>query len=174
MNYSDRPVKDDDQYRLKRYEDLRAAADYVTRAFARQPSVKRIALFGSVASPPTIEPGGRWRGHIHEPKDVDVAVWLDPVGDLDRLRKLSAQALRRLWEEQERGVAHHQVDIFIFDAKGKYVGRLCRFNQCPKHKPECRVPGCGDVPFLRQHEGFEFDAARSLRQDRVLVLFERP
>jgi hypothetical protein len=105
----------------------------VTRAFEEQPSVKRIALFGSVASPPTIEPCGRWRGHIHEPKDVDLAVWLDPVGDLD----------------------------------------LCGFNQCPKHKPECRVPGCGEVPFLRHHEGFEFDAARSLRPDRVLVLFER-
>ena len=37
------------------------------------------------------------------------------------------------------GVAHHQVDGFLVDATtGNYLGRLCCFNQCPKHKPELR------------------------------------
>ena len=167
------PISGEDHYTLKRYEVFRAAADYVASAFAEHPAVKRIALIGSVASAPTIEPGRRRSGQIHEPKDVDLAVWLNPISDLDRLRKRAAQALRRLWQESELGVAHHQVDIFVFDAASKYVGRLCRFNQCPKHKPECRVHGCGEVPFLQQHDGFRFDTGESLRPDRIVVLFER-
>src|SRR5439155_27083952 len=128
------PLKDNDYFTLKRYQDFRAAAEYVAEALAPQPAVRRIVLFGSVASAPRLA-GRRGRGQFHEPKDVDLAVWLDGATDIDRLRKLSAQALRRLWHEKQIGVAHHQVDIFLFDAMGKYVGRLCHFNQCPKHKP---------------------------------------
>jgi hypothetical protein len=164
---------DDDRYTLRRYEDFHAAAGYVAEAFARVPPVRRVALFGSVASPPRIE-SGRWRrGHIHEPKDVDLAVWLDDVVDLDSLRKLSAEALNRLWHDKEIGVAHHQVDIFLLDAAGKYLGRLCHFNQCPKHKPQCRAEGCGNLPFLQQHEGFTFDRAASLDPARIEILYER-
>lgn len=36
----------------------------------------------------------------------------------------------------------------------RHLGRICRFNACPKGKPECREPGCGAVPFNRQVEGF--------------------
>jgi predicted nucleotidyltransferase len=163
----------DDYYTLKRYEAFEAAADCVAGALAAQQSVRRIALFGSIASGPRSESGRKRRGVLHDPKDVDLAVWLDHVGDLDDLRKLSAKALQRLWHEKEFGVAHHQVDIFLLDAKGKYVGRLCHFNQCPKHKPECRAARCGDVPFLQQHDAFAFDATDSLRPDRIRVLFER-
>lgn len=53
-----------------------------------------------------------------------MAVWLDGVADLDHLRKLSAQALNRLWHDNEVGVAHHQVDIFLFDATSVSSGRL--------------------------------------------------
>jgi len=163
----------DDYYTLKRYEAFGAAADYVAGALASHPAVIRVALFGSVASEPRRESDRRWRRLVHEPKDVDLTVWLDRVGGLDNLRRLSAQALQRLWHEKEFGVAHHQVDIFLLDAKGKYVGRLCRFNQCPKHKPESRAARCGDVPFLQQHDDFAFDFTDLLRPDRIRVLFER-
>jgi len=163
----------DDYYTLKRYEAFRAAADYVAGALAAQPSVRRVALFGSVASEPSSESGRRRGGLLHEPKDVDLAVWLDRVGDLDTLRRLSAKALQRLWHEKELGVAHHQVDIFLLDATGRYVGRLCHFNHCPKHKPACQVERCGEVPFLQQHDAFDFDVTHSLRCDRIRVLFER-
>jgi Protein kinase domain len=166
-------LNDDDRYTLRRYAGFRAAAGYVAEAFARVPTVRRIALFGSVASSPRIESGRRRHGYLHEPKDVDLAVWLDDVVDLDRLRKLSAQALNRLWHDKEMGVAHHQIDIFLVDATGKYLGRLCHFSQCPKHKPQCRAEGCGKVPFLQQHDGFVFDSAESLHPARILVLYER-
>jgi hypothetical protein len=137
------PLSDDHYYTLKRYEAFQAAAEYVARAFEGQPSVRRVALFGSVASTPTVETSRRRNVHLHEPKDTDLAVWLDPVTGLNELRKLSANVLQRLWQEKELGVAHHQVDIFLFDATGTYIGRLCHFNECPKHKPECRVHRCG-------------------------------
>jgi hypothetical protein len=107
-----------------------------------------------------------------EPKDVDLAVWLDGVTDLDALRKLTAQALNRLWQDKEMGVAHHQVDIFLLDGSGKYLGRLCHFNQCPKHKPQCRAEGCGRVPFLQQHDGFVLDPD-ALAPERLQILYGR-
>src|SRR6266508_635004 len=103
---------------MKRLRQLRTMSP---EHWASHPAVIRIALFGSVASEPRRESDRRRRGLVHEPKDVDLAVWLDRVGDLDDLRRLSARALQRLWHEKEFGVAHHQVDIFLLDAKGKYV-----------------------------------------------------
>jgi hypothetical protein len=163
----------DDYYTLKRYEAFEAAADYVAGALASHPAVIRVALFGSVASEPRREVRSEVATSRARTQRLDLAVWLDRVGGLDDLRRLSAQALQRLWHEKEFGVAHHQVDIFLLDAKGKDVGRLCRFNQCPKHKPECRAARCGDVPFLQQHDDFAFDSTDSLRPDRIRVLFER-
>ena len=161
-------------YTLRRYADFRAAANYVAEAFAQVPAVRRVALFGSVALAPRIESERRRRGYLHEPKDVDLAVWLDDAVNLDSVRKLSAQAVNRLWHDNAIGVAHHQIDTFLLDATGRYLGRLCHFSQCPKHKPECRAQGCGDTPFLRQHDGFDFDTGHSLHPARVLVLYERP
>ena len=70
------------------------------------------------------------------------------------------------------GVAHHQVDVFLFEPRtDRYLGRLCHFGACPKEKPECRVAGCGAALFLRQHERFVFDP-RSLESGGI-VLFDR-
>ena len=157
-----------------RYAYRRAAAEYVAAAFAVIPAVSRIALFGSIASSPRTE-STRWRarrGHFHEPKDVDIAVWLDAPIELERLRLLRSRAVNLLWEEREVGVAHHQVDVFLLDATGTYLGRLCCFNQCPKHKPECRAANCGKVPFLRQHDEFVLHAD-SLRPERIRILYDR-
>ena len=166
-------MNDDDGYALRRYDEFRAAAKYVAAAFATVPAVRRIAIFGSVASAPRVESTRRRKGRIHEPKDVDLAVWLDGAADLNQLRVLCGRALNRLWDEKEMGVAHHQVDIFLFDATGTYLGRLCHFNQCPKHKPQCRAAGCGKVPFLQQHDGFVFDSGESLHPSRIQILYDR-
>ena len=83
-----------------------------------------------------------------------------------------AGAANQRWEENEVGVAHHQVDVFLLDAASTYLGRLCCFNQCPKHKPDCHAVNCGKIPFLRQHDGFVLDRD-SLRLDRIQVLYNR-
>jgi hypothetical protein len=80
--------------------------------------------------------------------------------------------VNQLWEEKEIGVAHHQVDVFLLDAAGTYLGRLCCFNECPKHKPECRADGCGKVPFLQQHDEFVLHTG-SLRPEHILILYDR-
>jgi hypothetical protein len=65
------------------------------------------------------------------------------------------------------------VDLFLLEpGTNRYLGRLCHFNRCPKEKPECLVPDCGNVSFLRQIEGF------SLRPDaidpaRSVLLYDR-
>jgi hypothetical protein len=45
-------------------------------------------------------------------------------------------------------VVDHQMDVFLFEpGTDRYLGRLCSFNQRPKEKRDCLVPGCGAVPF---------------------------
>jgi hypothetical protein len=66
-----------------------------------------------------------------------------------------------------------QVDVFILEPDtGRYLGRLCDFNACPQGKPACLVPGCGAMPFLRQHEDFRW-RPEAMAPDRSLCLFER-
>jgi len=163
----------------RRREEFRAAADYVAAAFARLPVVERIVLFGSVSRPlhkevPRFKRFRRAGIAIwHECKDVDIAVWLSAVNDLKTLGKARSYALNALLDETGIGVAHHQVDVFLFElGSDRYLGRLCHFGTCPKGKPECRVAGCGAALFLRQHEDFVFDA-RSLEPTRSALLFDR-
>ena len=73
-----------------------------------------------------------------------------------------------LWDEASIGIASHQVDGFILEpVTDRYLGRLCDFNACPKGKTECRVPGCGNVALLRQHEGFRW-RAEGLTEGRAI------
>ena len=171
-------IEDEDRFRLRHREAFRRAADYVATAFARLTFVHRVVLFGSVAQPPRREtPRQRRYRHAgarlwHESKDVDLAVWVSDVSDLKALQRARSRALNDLLADLELGVAHHQVDVFLFEPRTeRYLGRLCHYGACPKGKPECRVAGCGAAPFLRQHDGFVFDP-RSLEQGGV-VLFDR-
>ena len=55
----------------------------------------------------------------------------------------------------DTSVVPHQLDIFMFDpANDAYLGRLCSFNQCPKGKRDCLVPGCGAIAFNKVIDGF--------------------
>ena len=85
----------------------------------------------------------------------------------------SRPSTTRRRDEASIGIASHQVDVFILEpVTDRYLGRLCDFNACPKGKAECRVPGCGDVTLLRQHEGFRW-RPESLAEGRAVQLFER-
>jgi hypothetical protein len=171
-------IDDEDRLRLRHREAFRRAADYVAAAFARLTFVQKVVLFGSVAQPPRKEmPRQRWYRRAgarlwHESKDVDLAVWVSEVSGLKALQRARGRALNDLLVDLEMGVAHHQVDVFLFEPRTDlYLGRLCHFGVCPKDKPECRVAGCGAALFLRQHDRFVFDP-RSLEHGRV-VLFDR-
>jgi len=172
-------IEEEDRLLRRRQEELRAAAEYVAVAFARLDTVQKVVLFGSVARPLERElprfARFRREGVLlwHECKDVDLAVWVGDMSDLEALQRARARALNDLLEDADLGVAHHRVDVFLLEpASDRYLGRLCSFGVCPKGKPECRVPGCGRALFLRQHEGFAFDP-RALDPEATRVLFDR-
>ena len=155
-------LHEDNAFLLKAQQQFRRAADVVTEAWSTFPEVMTIAVIGSVARPlwkevPRFAPYRR-RGIPlwHECKDLDLALWLGDLTNLDALRRAKAAALRREHEQQpDFCVADHQVDVFLFEpGTDAYLGRLCNFNRCPKGRPECTVPGCGTVPFMRQFADF--------------------
>jgi hypothetical protein len=172
-------IAEEDGRQLKRQADFRLAADAVAAALAPFREVRAIALFGSVARPlerevPRFQ---SFRRHgvevLHECGDVDLAVWLDATDGLAALGRARNLAVNRLYAETGVGVANHQVDIFLFEpATNAYLGRLCRFNECPKGKPPCQVPGCGRAPFLQQHEAFAI-YPDALAEGRMVRLYDR-
>jgi len=171
-------IASEDRSMRRRQRQFRMAAEAVAEAMSLLPEVEKVALFGSVArllekEVPRFRRFRRSRIAIsHECKDVDLAVWVSGVGRLKALQKARGGALNDLMAERNIGVAHHQVDVFLLEpGTDRYLGRLCRFGQCPKGKDECRVPGCGATPLLRQHEKFRFDWA-GVSQGHI-VLYEK-
>jgi hypothetical protein len=165
MRSTDR-VEQDNDHLLRTQQQFRRAADVIADAWSSFPEVAAIAVIGSVAKAlwkevPRFAPYRR-RGIAlwHECKDLDLALWLDDLTDLGRLRQAKAVALRAEHERQGMfGVADHQVDVFLFEpGTDAYLGRVCTFNRCPKSRPECAVPNCGATPFLRRFPDFEVHA----------------
>ena len=98
------------------------------RAARLCPGVLRIALLGSLTTAKAI------------PKDVDLLVTIDRTMDLTQL----ARAGRRL-----QGFAQTinlGADIFLADAAGHYLGRICHYRDCHP-RVACRAQHCG----LRAH-----------------------
>lgn len=169
---------------LKRRDSFRRVAEMIATGFSKLPFVQKAILFGSVAAPPTKEVprfSRLRRAHVaiyHECSDVDLAVWVNDLTQLRALRRAVTDAttvFNQLICNKEllSGVAHHQVDVFIFEPDtNRYHGRLCTFAKCPKGKPECRVPGCGAQPFLQLYEDFEIHP-RVFAEKPCVVLFER-
>ena len=162
MSSTDR-LNQDNAHLLRTQRHFRRAADVIADAWSSFPQVVAIAVIGSVAKAlwkevPRFAPYRR-RGIPlwHECKDLDLALWLDDLSGLGDLRRAKAAALQAEHERQgDFGVADHQVDVFLFEpGSDAYLGRLCHFNRCPKSRPECAVPGCGDTAFMRLFPEFE-------------------
>ncbi len=172
-------IEQQNSFLLDRYRRFRIAADAVTAALRLHPHVLAVSPIGSVARDPWKEVprfSAYRRARIelwHECKDLDLALWLSDLSDLNGRRRKIAAALTELITSRCIGVAAHEVDVFILEpGTDRYLGRLCSFNTCPKGKRECLVPGCGDIPFLRQHEEFEW-WADTLAPAKAVRLFER-
>jgi hypothetical protein len=172
-------IEKENQYMLKRQEDFRKAAEYISTACAEIGEVEKIVLMGSVASPlrkevPRFQPYRRAGIEIwHECKDVDMAVWVSDLRRLRSLQRARSTALNDILRDKNIGVAHHQVDVFLMEPiTDRYLGRLCTFNKCPKGKRECDVPGCGKIPFLQQHENFVLNN-EMLKPEKIVILYER-
>ena len=172
-------IQDENRAMLRRQEQFRIAARHVAGGLSNIPEVQKIVLFGSVARPlgkevPRFHKFRRAGVAIsHERQDIDMAVWVSDLSRLRAIQKARSEALNNLLVEEQIGVAHHQVDIFVMEPKtDRYLGRLCIFGSCPKGKDECRISGCGEPSFLQHHEGFEFESG-NLNEDTSVVLYER-
>jgi hypothetical protein len=164
---------------LVRQATFRRAADMIAAGLTKVPEVRAITLFGSVARPlarevPRFQPFKRHRIEIlHECGDIDLAVAIDRLDHLAALNRARSRAVINLFKETGIGVAHHQVDVFLFgEGWNDYLGRLCTYGECPKGKVECLTPGCGREPFLKQHERFVLEPD-ALAADRAVPLYER-
>jgi len=67
-------------------------------------------------------------------------------------------AQRRMPDDEFWEVACHEGNFDPDVVSGQISNASTDFNQCPKHKPQCRAEGCGRVPFLQQHDGFVLDS----------------
>jgi hypothetical protein len=165
---------------LRRQRLFRWAAQAIAVSWSELPEVQKVAAFGATSQPlDLVVPRFReFRRHrievLHECADLDLAVWLTEVNNLSSLKKAMARGLALTQNTPYGGVAHHQVDVHVFDnASGEYRGRLCIFGQCPKPgKRECRVPGCGAQPFLQQFERYHFKPTLFSGAAKVM-LFDR-
>jgi len=164
---------------LARQATFRRPADMMAADLTKVPEVRAITLFGSLARPlarevPRFQPFKRHRIEIlHECGDIDLAIAIDCLNHLAALNRARSRTVVNLFKETGIGVAHHQVDVFLFgEGWNNYLGRLCTYGECPKGKVECLTPGCGREPFLKQHEAFVLEPD-ALAADRTVPLYER-
>jgi hypothetical protein len=155
-------IDEQNRYLLRRQHEFRLAADLATDAFMRFDEVEAVAVIGSVAKPlwkevPRFREFRREGIELwHECKDLDLAVWISSLDRLGELRRTRDVALRDAWRAGTGpSVTGHQVEVFLLEpVSDRYLGRLCSFNQCPKGKRDCAVPGCGTIAFNKIVAGF--------------------
>jgi hypothetical protein len=88
------------------------------------PGVLRIALIGSLTTPKPL------------PKDADVLVTIE---DEPGLAPLAEKARRLKGTAQQMNLG---ADIFLADAQGRYLGRVCGYRECHP-RVACRAQHCG-------------------------------
>lgn len=104
--------------------------EFVARV-QRLPGLRRVALIGSLATPK------------ENPKDADLLVWVDNEADLVPLAS-AARQLKGQAQSRNSGA-----DIFVVNAAGAYVGRICHYRDCrPGIRISCRAQHCGRRPHL--------------------------
>ena len=107
---------------------LAAVRDFVREAAACA-GVLRVSLVGSLTTGKAV------------PKDADVLVTIDGRMDLTEL----ARAGRRLKGRAQR--INLGGDIFLADAAGHYLGRICHYRECHP-RALCRARHCGLRDYL--------------------------
>ncbi len=183
-NRSSAHLREQDQLALRKQARYREAAERIGYVASQVEWIDRLELFGSVAeSLPRDKPRFRWRDArfpLHEVANINLAVWVTDLSQLDVLRHLISDLLQLMSIEKpmEPGVPHYAIDLFIMQAhdshyRYRYRGRLCHYGKCPRmDKEACLTPGCGAQPFLLQLKNFEFNYLKVFDRNAV-VLFDR-
>jgi hypothetical protein len=163
---------------LRRQRLFRWGAQSIAVVVSELPEVEKIIAFGAVAEPlnmevPRFREFRRNRIEVfHECADLDLAIWMTRLDQLKNLNRAINRGLRPVQLPPYGGIAHHQVDVLVFDVElNRYRGRLCSFGECPKQgKRQCLVPGCGAQPFLQQFEKYRFHPAQFEDAPKVTLL----
>ncbi|MDD1744548.1 MAG: nucleotidyltransferase domain-containing protein [Candidatus Methanoperedens sp.] len=103
--------------------------------------VIEVALFGSAASDKP------------NPQDFDLMVFIENIACIPHISK-SVRKTTNIF---------HAHDVFIFDERNNYLGRICQRSVCPTTSVECYVKDCGKIKYLKQLERFVFDERKALK-----------
>lgn len=173
-------IVEDDQRMLLRQKGFRNAARAVSEHLATMAEVQQVRLFGSVALPLWKEVPRHQRLRerkiriYHECANIDLAVRVNLPVRADKMRKACTLVVNDLTAKDiYLNIAHHTFCIHLIEHQSnRYLGMVCHFNQCPKHKRECQVPGCGAMPFIQVLPWFRLKPER-LNEFNSQILFER-
>lgn len=173
-------IHEEDQRMLRRQMGFRNAARAVTARLATIPEVHEVRIFGSVALPlwKEVPRHSRLRHKniriYHECANIDLAVRVTSPSGAERMRKACSQVVNDLNEQDiYLNIAHHSFSIHLIDqTHNRYLGVVCHFNKCPKHKFECRVPECGANRFVQILPWFRLKPRR-LNEFNSQLLFQR-
>lgn len=115
-------------------------------------SVEEIAVFASVA------------GGDPYPSDVDIALFVNSLGDLSLIARAKRQAQSK----------NNGFDVFVFMKDSTFVGNICFRKDCPARSVDCAVKGCGDIPRIQKREGFEYDPKRMFKTPVDVIYQNNP
>ncbi len=172
-------IEQQDRAMLRRQEEFRKAARALAAKLALRPDVRKVVLFGSTALPLWKEVPRFFRLRTksikvyHECGNIDLAVWVTATSGAPEMRKACAAVVNELVEKEIHfSIASHYFCLHLVDAAtGSYLGMVCHYNQCPKHKPACDAPGCGQQKFVQILPWFKFLPGR-LDSRNSQVLYE--
>lgn len=169
-------IEENNARALRRQCLYRWAAQSIAIAMNSLPEIRKVAAFGWVAQRLKMEAprSGHYRRlgikTYHLCRDLYLAAWKADLGDLRGLKKALQGGISIVHDTGYGGVAHHQVDVHVFDAAtGDYRGWLSIFREYPKGKRECLARGCGDQPFLQQSDGYRFNLAQFAAEPKVIL-----
>ncbi len=133
---------------------ISAALDFARKA-SNLTGVRRIAVIGSIMTDKLC------------PKDIDLLVTIEATVDLARLAKLG-----RKLKGRTQGI-NAGADIFLLNAPGSYIGRICRFKECPSPtRTSCKAGHCGQVPHLCDDLGeVDLNELPTLLLEPPLIIF---
>jgi len=162
-----------DKMALYRYHEYITVATQLAERLIEFPEVERIVLFGSLAKPPFRRRFKyKKRMYFHYPKDIDLALWLSSLENLDAMRQVLTMPLPPA-SQKARGIRESNMKLFVFDShSSKYLGRVCHSNRCPHGGFECMCAWSGKPPYLKTTHDFVLHPDAISRISSQL-LFER-
>jgi len=115
-----------------RYETLLKGAEEFSQKARQKSSVQEIILHGSLAKGDPLA------------NDVDLAIIISNFDEFPEIAR----------DRRKLGRIFHSWDVFVFDSKLAYLGRICHWKDCPASSVQC-LRTC-EIPYLKTDREFTF------------------